>query len=38
VQGRLMYNASLSMFERQGFERSRQVGLHHWIVRQTLTP
>ncbi len=38
VQGRLMYNASLALFEQQGFERSRQVGKHHWIVRQTLTP
>jgi predicted GNAT family acetyltransferase len=38
VQGRLMYNASLAMFEQQGFERSRQVGKHHWVVRQTLTP
>lgn len=38
VQGRLMYNASLALFEQQGFERSRQVGMHHWVVRQTLTP
>ena len=28
-----LYNASVSMFERQGFTRDRQIGKHHWVVR-----
>jgi GNAT superfamily N-acetyltransferase len=37
VEGRstsssFIYNATLSIFERQGFERSRRLGKNHWVV------
>ncbi|MBS1702096.1 MAG: GNAT family N-acetyltransferase [Armatimonadetes bacterium] len=34
--GAFLYNSSLSTFERQGFERIRQIGKHHWLVRKTV--
>jgi GNAT superfamily N-acetyltransferase len=27
-----LHNGTVSMFERQGFERIRQIGKHHWVV------
>jgi GNAT superfamily N-acetyltransferase len=27
-----LHNGTISMFERQGFERIRQLGKHHWVV------
>jgi GNAT superfamily N-acetyltransferase len=27
-----MYNGPIAMFERQGFERVRRIGKHHWVV------
>jgi len=31
-----LFNGSLSMFERRGFERSRQIGKHKWVVTRTI--
>lgn len=36
TQGAFLYNTSLSTFEKQGFERIRQLGMHHWLVRKTV--
>lgn len=30
-----LFNGSLSLFERNGFERSRQIGKHKWVVTRT---
>ncbi|WP_246636963.1 GNAT family N-acetyltransferase [Actinoplanes hulinensis] len=27
-----LYNATVALFERQGFTRTRQIGKHHWVV------
>lgn len=32
TSGSFLYNATLSMFERQGFQRERQLGMTHWVV------
>jgi hypothetical protein len=32
VSGSFLHNATVAMFERHGFERSRQIGKHHWVV------
>jgi len=32
VSGSFLYNATVAMFERHGFERRRQIGKHHWVV------
>jgi ribosomal protein S18 acetylase RimI-like enzyme len=37
VEGRktsssFLYNATVSLFERHGFERTRRIGKHHWVV------
>jgi GNAT superfamily N-acetyltransferase len=31
-----LHNGTLSMFEAQGFERTRQLGKHHWVVAKEL--
>lgn len=31
-----LFNGSLSMFVRHGFERSRQIGKHKWVVTRTI--
>lgn len=31
-----LFNGSLSTFERHGFERSRKIGKHKWVVTRTL--
>lgn len=36
VSGSLLFNGTLSMFERQGFERSRLIGKNKWIVTKTI--
>jgi len=33
VSGPFLYNATVALFERHGFERTRQIGKHHWVVR-----
>ena len=32
VPGAFLHNATLAMFERQGFERARRLGKHRWLV------
>lgn len=32
ASGSFLHNATVSMFERQGFERTRQIGKHRWVV------
>jgi GNAT superfamily N-acetyltransferase len=32
TSGSFLYNATLAMFEREGFRRSRRLGMHHWVV------
>jgi GNAT superfamily N-acetyltransferase len=32
VSGSFLYNATVSMFEQQGFRRTRQLGKTHWVV------
>ncbi len=32
TSGSFLYNATLSMFERQGFKRVRKLGMTHWVV------
>lgn len=41
VEGRkassaFLFNGTLSMFERQGFKRSRKIGKHKWVVTRTV--
>jgi GNAT superfamily N-acetyltransferase len=43
VEGRttasaFLHNATVAMFERQGFERARQLGKHRWLVTKVVTP
>ena len=33
VSGPFLCNATVALFERHGFERTRQIGKHHWVVR-----
>ncbi|HEY0692949.1 MAG TPA: GNAT family N-acetyltransferase [Kribbella sp.] len=33
TSGSFLYNATVSLFERHGFTKDRQVGKHHWVVR-----
>ncbi len=32
VSGSFLHNATLAIFERQGFERKRRLGKNHWVV------
>jgi hypothetical protein len=32
VSGSFLNNATVSMFESHGFERTRRLGKHHWVV------
>ena len=36
VSKSFLYNAAVSMFERQGFQRTRQIGKNHWVVVKTV--
>lgn len=36
VSAAFLFNGSLSMFEEAGFERSRQIGKHKWVVSRTI--
>ena len=38
VSGSFLNNASLSLFERHGFHRDRQVGKHCWVVTRRVGP
>lgn len=32
VSSSFLYNGTVSLFERHGFERARRLGKHHWVV------
>ncbi|GAA3160225.1 hypothetical protein GCM10010531_09630 [Blastococcus jejuensis] len=32
VSSSFLYNATVSLFERHGFERTRRLGKNHWVV------
>ena len=32
VSGSFLYNGTVAMFEGQGFERTRRLGMNHWVV------
>jgi ribosomal protein S18 acetylase RimI-like enzyme len=34
VSGSFLYNATVALFERHGFQRMRRIGKHHWVVRR----
>jgi GNAT superfamily N-acetyltransferase len=36
VSGSFLWNGTLGMFERLGFERVRRLGKHRWVVRRTV--
>ena len=36
VQGRLLHNVSVAIFERHGFARARPIGKRHWVVTRTV--
>ena len=36
VSSSFLHNGTVAMFEAQGFERTRQIGKHHWVVTRTL--
>jgi GNAT superfamily N-acetyltransferase len=38
VSGSFLYNATLAVFESQGFARVRQLGKHHWVVSRVVPP
>lgn len=38
VSGSFLYNSRLAMFERQGFQRLRQLGKNHWVVGKAVAP
>ena len=37
VSGSFLFNGALSMFERQGFERTRLIGKYMWVVARNVT-
>lgn len=32
LSGSFLYNGTVTLFERHGFERQRRIGKHHWVV------
>jgi hypothetical protein len=36
TSGSFLYNATLSIFERQGFQRTRKLGKNHWVVTKVI--
>lgn len=43
VEGRktsssFLHGGTLAMFEREGFERVRRLGMHHWVVARVMPP
>ena len=36
VSGSFLHNATLAMFEQQGFERDRKIGKNRWVVRRVV--
>lgn len=38
VSSSFLYNATVSLFERHGFECTRRLGKNHWLVTKVVTP
>jgi len=38
VSGSFLHNATVSLFERHGFERTRQIGKTRWVVTRVVPP
>lgn len=38
VSGSFLHNATAELFEEEGFERTRQLGKHCWVVRREVAP
>jgi GNAT superfamily N-acetyltransferase len=36
TSGSFLYNGTISIFERQGFQRTRKLGKNHWVVTKVL--
>jgi GNAT superfamily N-acetyltransferase len=36
VSGSFLHNGTLSLFERQGFQRTRRLGKNHWVVTKVI--
>ena len=36
VSGSFLYNGTVSIFERQGFQRTRRLGKNHWVVTKVI--
>ena len=36
VSGSFLHNATLALFEQQGFERTRRIGKNRWVVRRVV--
>jgi GNAT superfamily N-acetyltransferase len=36
TSGSFLYNATVSIFERQGFQRTRRLGKNHWVVTKVI--
>jgi GNAT superfamily N-acetyltransferase len=36
VSASFLHNGTVSMFERHGFERTRRLGKHHWVVTKVI--
>jgi hypothetical protein len=37
TSGSFLHNGTVAMFERAGFERTRRIGKHRWVVRTTVS-
>jgi GNAT superfamily N-acetyltransferase len=38
TSGSFLYNATVTIFERQGFQRTRRLGKNHWVVTRSIEP
>ena len=38
VSSSFLHGGTLGLFERLGFERSRRLGMHHWVVTRSVAP
>jgi hypothetical protein len=36
TSGAFLYNATIEIFERLGFERTRKLGKNHWVVSRVI--
>lgn len=36
VSGSFLYNSTISIFERQGFQRTRRLGKNHWVMTKVI--